>query len=138
MGVQRLIDEAGVAKASFYAHFPSKDDLVAAYLDRNGAGWRAKVQAEVLDPDLDPRARLRRMLDVQTASMRASSSRLSVPEGRQRVGRVGRGRTQGDRAAPPLAAGGSITTWSERPASTPLRPWQARYSSSSTARPPLC
>lgn len=67
VGVQRLIDEAGVAKASFYTHFRSKDDLVAAYLDRNGAAWRAKVQAEVLDPDLDPRARLRRMLDVQTA-----------------------------------------------------------------------
>lgn len=67
VGVQRLIDKAGVAKASFYKHFPSKDDLVAAYLDRNGAAWRAKVQAEVLDPFLDPRARLRRMLDVQTA-----------------------------------------------------------------------
>lgn len=66
VGVQRLIDEAGVAKASFYAHFPSKDDLVAAYLDRNGAAWRAKVQAEVLDPFLDPQARLRRMLELQT------------------------------------------------------------------------
>jgi AcrR family transcriptional regulator len=67
VGVQRLIDEAGIAKASFYTHFPSKDDLVAAYLDRNGAAWRAKVQAEVLDLDLNPRARLRRMLDVQTS-----------------------------------------------------------------------
>ena len=67
VGVQRLIDEAGVAKASFYAHFPSKDDLVAAYLDRNGAALRAKVQAEVLEPDMDPQARLRRMLDIQAA-----------------------------------------------------------------------
>jgi len=66
VGIQRLIDEAGVAKASFYAHFPSKDDLVAAYLERTGAALRARVQADVLDPDLDPRARLLKLFDLQT------------------------------------------------------------------------
>lgn len=35
-GVNEVIAKAGVAKATFYAHFPSKDDLCLAYLkDRN-------------------------------------------------------------------------------------------------------
>jgi AcrR family transcriptional regulator len=32
VGVDRVIAEAAVAKATFYAHFPAKDDLVCAYL----------------------------------------------------------------------------------------------------------
>ncbi|CAG7608323.1 hypothetical protein PAESOLCIP111_01050 [Paenibacillus solanacearum] len=33
VGIDRIILESGVAKASFYRNFASKDDLVAAYLD---------------------------------------------------------------------------------------------------------
>ncbi|WP_335645005.1 TetR/AcrR family transcriptional regulator [Arthrobacter dokdonensis] len=34
VGIAELIVRAGVAKATFYAHFPSKDDLVLAFLER--------------------------------------------------------------------------------------------------------
>jgi AcrR family transcriptional regulator len=33
-GVNEVIEKSGVAKATFYSHFPSKDDLAAAYLER--------------------------------------------------------------------------------------------------------
>jgi AcrR family transcriptional regulator len=34
VGINDLISRAGVAKATFYAHFTSKDELVLAYLER--------------------------------------------------------------------------------------------------------
>lgn len=34
VGINELISRAGVAKATFYAHFTSKDELVLAYLER--------------------------------------------------------------------------------------------------------
>ena len=37
VGIDRIIAEAGVAKATFYHHFPSKDDLVCAYLEEQHA-----------------------------------------------------------------------------------------------------
>lgn len=38
-GVDRIIAEAGVAKMSFYRNFPSKAELVAAWLRRRHAEW---------------------------------------------------------------------------------------------------
>lgn len=54
VGVQLLLQESDVTRVTFYRHFPSKDDLVLAYLDRRGTAARAAVQG-ILDayPD-DP------------------------------------------------------------------------------------
>jgi AcrR family transcriptional regulator len=39
VGVDELIEHAGVAKATLYRHFPSKDDLVVAFLERREQRW---------------------------------------------------------------------------------------------------
>ena len=38
VGVQWLIEESQVTRVTLYRHFPSKDDLILAYLDRR-AHW---------------------------------------------------------------------------------------------------
>jgi AcrR family transcriptional regulator len=43
--VNRIIEEAEVAKSSFYRHFPSKEHLVLAYLDEMDALWTAALRA---------------------------------------------------------------------------------------------
>lgn len=43
VGVDRVVTEAGVTRATFYRHFPGKDDLVEAYLRAVDAAVRARV-----------------------------------------------------------------------------------------------
>jgi len=40
-GIDRVIAESGVTKVTFYRHFPSKNDLVRAYLAYRHARWMA-------------------------------------------------------------------------------------------------
>ena len=53
VGVDLIIAESGVAKATFYKHFPAKDELVLAYLDRVDGIWTAQLRAaaEAAGPD---------------------------------------------------------------------------------------
>lgn len=44
VGINRIIDEAGVAKATFYRHFPSRDHLVLVYVDGLGREWAAALK----------------------------------------------------------------------------------------------
>ena len=43
VGVDEVIEKAGVAKATLYRHFPSKEDLVLAFLDRRAQLWTGEV-----------------------------------------------------------------------------------------------
>jgi AcrR family transcriptional regulator len=43
VGVDRIVTEAGVTRATFYRHFPGKDGLVVAYLQAVDAAVRARV-----------------------------------------------------------------------------------------------
>jgi AcrR family transcriptional regulator len=43
VGVDRIIAEAKVAKATFYNHFPSKDELVRTYIEEQDRQGRAAI-----------------------------------------------------------------------------------------------
>src|SRR3954449_9383599 len=57
VGVDRIVSEARVTRATFYRHFPSKQDLVLAYL-QSAHDVIAQRMANALTLE-DPKARLR-------------------------------------------------------------------------------
>jgi AcrR family transcriptional regulator len=57
VGIDRIIDEAGVAKASLYSNFGSKDGLVRAYLERHFEA-RQEIVAGILAKHDSPRDQL--------------------------------------------------------------------------------
>jgi len=63
VGIDKIIERAGVAKASLYAHFKSKDDLVHAYLGQRQEVRKARIEAR-LSTLVDPREKLLAIFDV--------------------------------------------------------------------------
>ncbi|MFB6706062.1 TetR/AcrR family transcriptional regulator [Streptomyces sp. NPDC056333] len=68
VGVDRIIADSGVAKSTLYVHFPSKDELAAAYLRRTDDAWRGKLRAAALAAGDSPRDQLVGLFDAVTAS----------------------------------------------------------------------
>lgn len=65
VGVDRIIDEAGVAKASLYSSFKGgKAELVRAYLERRRENLMASITAAI-DRHDDPRGRLLAIFEAQ-------------------------------------------------------------------------
>jgi AcrR family transcriptional regulator len=56
-GIEAIIGRAGVTKMTLYAHFDSKDELVAAYLAERDRRWREYLE-DVLDRHGKPEERL--------------------------------------------------------------------------------
>jgi AcrR family transcriptional regulator len=65
VGVDELIETAGVAKATLYRHFPSKDDLVVAFLERREERWTFDwIEAEATRRGATPEQRLLAIFDL--------------------------------------------------------------------------
>ncbi|MEV7010087.1 TetR family transcriptional regulator [Streptosporangium sp. NPDC051022] len=74
VGIDQIIAEAGVAKASLYQAFGSKDALVVAYLERQDAADRAVYRAAVTGLT-DPAGRVLLSFDLAMAAARRRSYR---------------------------------------------------------------
>lgn len=68
VGVERILAEVPTTRATFYRHFPSKDDLVVAYLRGVDAHTRAGVRADV-DGAASPAEALRAIGDSVAESL---------------------------------------------------------------------
>jgi AcrR family transcriptional regulator len=65
VGVDELISRSGVAKATFYRHFPSKDDLVLAFLQLREDVWtKDLIMAEAGRRGTTPEEQLLAIFDV--------------------------------------------------------------------------
>jgi AcrR family transcriptional regulator len=75
VGVDTIIAESGVAKATFYKHFPGKDDLVVAYLDRVDEVWSGQLHAAAEAAGPEPAAQLVGLFDALTTACRRDGYR---------------------------------------------------------------
>ncbi len=75
VGVDRLIAESGVAKATFYKHFASKDELVLAYLDQVDEIWTGQLREAAAAAGPDPAAQLVGAFDALSVACRTTGYR---------------------------------------------------------------
>ena len=75
VGVDLIIAESGVAKATFYKHFPAKDDLVVAYLDKVDGVWTGSCTQAAAAAGDDPR---RSWSACSTPSARRAAARATA------------------------------------------------------------
>jgi AcrR family transcriptional regulator len=65
VGIEEVIERAAVAKATLYRHFPSKDDLVLAFLRQRETVWtHGWVEAEARKRGETPEGRLLAIFDL--------------------------------------------------------------------------
>ena len=75
VGVDLIIGESGVAKATFYKHFPAKDDLVVAYLDRVDGIWSGQLRDAAASAGPDPADQLVGLFDALGSACRREGYR---------------------------------------------------------------
>jgi AcrR family transcriptional regulator len=74
VGIDRVIERAGVAKASLYNTFGSKEELVRAYLQSRHEATRERITAGLADYS-GPRERLIGIFEIQSAAVAAADYR---------------------------------------------------------------
>jgi AcrR family transcriptional regulator len=75
VGVDTIIAESGVAKATFYKHFPAKDDLVVAYLDKVDGIWSGQLHEAARAAGPEPRDQLVGLFDALGTACRRDGYR---------------------------------------------------------------
>jgi AcrR family transcriptional regulator len=75
VGIDRVLAQAGAAKASLYAHYPSKDALVAAYLKRRAEQSRDSIRARLAAGPADARSRILGLFDLMLEFSRGEGFR---------------------------------------------------------------
>lgn len=75
VGIDRIIAESGVAKMTFYKHFPSKAVLISAYLRYKSIIWFQMLASATEEPGLSPIERVLAIFDALDKPLRALSFR---------------------------------------------------------------
>jgi AcrR family transcriptional regulator len=75
IGIDAVVERAGVNKMSLYRRFASKDELVTAYLDRMHENYQKRFEASVAKHPDNPAAQLLQALDDLVARASAADYR---------------------------------------------------------------
>jgi AcrR family transcriptional regulator len=68
VGVDRILEEAGVARASLYSTYGSKDELIRSYLQKRSDDWQALAAEALAARSDDPRDRILGLFDLLAES----------------------------------------------------------------------
>ncbi|MFZ4774489.1 MAG: TetR/AcrR family transcriptional regulator [Terrimicrobiaceae bacterium] len=74
VGINEIIEKSGVAKATFYQHFRSKEALCLEWL-KGVAEWSEKESLALLDQELDPREKIAAKFDKLHVFLKSSDYR---------------------------------------------------------------
>src|SRR5579875_2678525 len=66
VGMEQVIAASGIARSTLYAHFRTRDELVATYLRRTDDSWTAQLQAAAAAAGPDPREQIAGLFDALT------------------------------------------------------------------------
>jgi AcrR family transcriptional regulator len=70
IGVEAIAEHAGVTKKTIYDRFGSKDELIAAYLERRDRQWHELIERDVERNELSPRDRILAMFEIMEHEIR--------------------------------------------------------------------
>jgi len=78
VGVDRIVEQSGVGKATLYRHFPTKDALVVAYLEQRDQLYWKQLNEVIAQYEGSPRAQLLAVVDSVLERMKAPAYRGCV------------------------------------------------------------
>jgi AcrR family transcriptional regulator len=73
-GIKQIIDQAGIAKGTFYSHFSSKEELGLAWLQKRHQVWNGWLDAQI-DGASSPKSKILALFDFLESWMAESNHR---------------------------------------------------------------